>query len=83
MISFLARWEPEALAKRLAQMFEGEEHAEPSPNGEKWHIGRKNEFWLRHNGGESFLLTYRYPSTEKDHAIRTMLKWCINARIPL
>lgn len=82
MIPFLAKSEPEALARRLAQMLEGNDHAELAPGGEKWNIGRKNEFWLRHNGGESFLLSYRFPTRERDDALRTMLMWRVKARFP-
>lgn len=82
MIYFVVRrWEEEALAKRLAQLFYGNDHAEKREGETRWHIGRANDVWLHPDGERKYKLSCRYLTPEKRKALSVMLEWLLRVEI--
>lgn len=80
IIEFKARrWEHEALAKRLCQLIYGGD--ECRKDGDRWHVGNHNDWWLHPKPDDRFVLHYRYGQTERMQALAAVLAWRLDVEI--
>lgn len=76
LITFTARrWQHEELARRLAQLIYGTD--ECWKDGDRWHVGNHNDWWLHPKPDGAFALHYRYGHGHKDkmQALAVVLEW--------
>ena len=67
------RWKHEELAKRLCQLIYGSD--ECWKDGDRWHVGNHNDWWLHPKPDDRFVLHYRYGQKERMHALGVVLEW--------
>ena len=82
LIEFTARrWKHEELAKRLCQLIYGSD--ECWQEGERWHVGNHNDWWLHPKPDNRFVLHYRYGGGYKAQmeAFAVVLAWRLDVEI--
>lgn len=82
VIEFIARrWQHEELAKRLCQLIYGSD--ECWKDGERWHVGNHNDWWLHPKPDNRFVLHYRYGHGYQPqmHALAAVIAWRLDAEI--
>lgn len=75
-IEFTARrWQHEELAKRLCQLIYGNDDCRK--DGDRWHVGNHNDWWLHPKPNDRFALHYRYGygHDAQMRALAVILEW--------
>jgi hypothetical protein len=74
VIEFTARrWAHKDLARRLSQLIYGSD--ECRKDGDRWHVGDHNDWWLHPKPDDRFVLHYRYGQKERMTALAVVLEW--------
>jgi hypothetical protein len=80
MLHFRApRWGQEELAKRLCQLIYGQETVWQE-DGVRWHIGSANDWWLHPQGGDRYMLHYRYSTKGRMRALAAVMSWFLHLK---